>query len=431
MSIPTALSQKLPEWYILEKETAKTISKLSGIRELEHYLRNPNEYIRRLAIIRSSELKLKDSITVLKDFLDDPLESAVNKELAAWAIKSAGSGWDIELYTGNKLLSRFSGREKYCDLFNISVKGFPDTIRFEFASMLLESELQSGGGEYRAGEGINLDTTFSLGEWLRSYSSDILHSTGNALLGIPLLLIKLIGKITGMFFRKLFSLALSLFLKLRSRRKLRYDKYEGKGVFSRDIYVERPNRLGLLKNGVHAFLRALFFPFRLVYRYRAAVFITVLIAYCFMAYSTYGRIFIRSRFGVDLAYIQEKALDASREVLRYAWEELKTLTGQDKARMVENGQETIDTITVVQSVQGKKFTVTAKTGLNLRYEPDSASGKVPGGILPGKAVVEYLGKSETDSGGRLWHHIKTPDGRTGWAYAKWLKELGGEQVAGS
>jgi hypothetical protein len=105
-----------PEWYKIEKETEKTISKLSSLRELSFYLRNPDEYIRRLAIIRIADIKLKDAIEILKETLDDRVESQINKELAAWAIKVISHKWDIDLFISHKLLNKYSGSERSIDI---------------------------------------------------------------------------------------------------------------------------------------------------------------------------------------------------------------------------------------------------------------------------------------------------------------------------
>jgi len=74
----------MPEWYRTEKDTAKIIEKLGSVKELDFYLRNPDEYIRRLAILRLYRISDKESIFVLKELLDDPVESDDNKYLAAW-----------------------------------------------------------------------------------------------------------------------------------------------------------------------------------------------------------------------------------------------------------------------------------------------------------------------------------------------------------
>lgn len=97
---------KLPQWYKVERETEKIISKLSTIPEIAFYLKNPNEYIRRLAILRLSQLRLKDSINVLNEILEDPLENQNNKELSAWVIKLVSSKWNIDLLLNSKQINK-------------------------------------------------------------------------------------------------------------------------------------------------------------------------------------------------------------------------------------------------------------------------------------------------------------------------------------
>jgi len=61
-----AYSELLPEWYRSERDTEKTIQKLNQIKELDYYLSNPDEYIRRLAILRLRSLPAKETTFVSK-----------------------------------------------------------------------------------------------------------------------------------------------------------------------------------------------------------------------------------------------------------------------------------------------------------------------------------------------------------------------------
>lgn len=85
-----------------EFESKEIISKLTNIKDISLYLKNPNEYIRRLAIIKLSEIYSIESIEHLKNILDDNLESQVNKSLAFDIIKNISNKLSVDLYIYNK-----------------------------------------------------------------------------------------------------------------------------------------------------------------------------------------------------------------------------------------------------------------------------------------------------------------------------------------
>lgn len=189
MAVSKAI-ENYPDWYRIEKDTEKIIKKLTTIKEIIPYLSNSDEYIRRLSIIRINELRLKDSLVALKELLDDPLETIGNKELAAWTIKVVSNHWNTDLFITNKYLNNYSGKEKYEDVCKVNIKDTLPSLRFDFTSSILNSELNIEGSDIRTSKDIDFDLPFSVKEWFGQYSHDILADLKFLLIRLPLLLLK-------------------------------------------------------------------------------------------------------------------------------------------------------------------------------------------------------------------------------------------------
>ena len=55
---------------------------------------------------------------------------------------------------------------------------------------------------------------------------------------------------------------------------------------------------------------------------------------------------------------------------------------------------------------------------------------IPVLILSNWGMISYLNSSKETSTG-TWFYVKTSDGKTGWVFSKYLKELGGAENAGN
>jgi len=378
--------QDIPDWYRIEKETGRIIRKLTSVKELDYYLKNQDEYIRRLAILRLGELKLKDSITVLKEVMDDHLENPLNKDLAAWVIKSVSIKWNIELFLSGSHLSKFTGKERYTDICKVSFQDFTPAVKFEFSSLLVDSELGLDSGNLRSSEDISFDMDFSFAKWFREYNKDILRGIRKLFIRVPVLLFHLFKIILAAILIKV------------------------------PVFIFK------------ALKKLLFFPLRLILRHRKLIFASVIILYCLLAFTPQGRIASHRFLGVNLMQVQRRAFQSSREILSYAWSEFKSIAGIEEKGELKTVPEIEPVLNTEDNIK-RKYIITAKNGLNLRKQPNASSERVLDKALESNIIVTYLDKSYTDKSGRLWYYVQAPDGSSGWVYSKWLKEIGGDLSA--
>ena len=135
---------KYPEWFKLERGTEKTVNRLSRIEELRFYLRSPDQYFRRLAILRINQLRLKDGISYLEEMLDNDLESELNKKLAAWTIKSICLKWNVDLFISNRLFYQFSGKEQYDEMYSINIEDSCPPLHLKIPSSPVSEKITRG-----------------------------------------------------------------------------------------------------------------------------------------------------------------------------------------------------------------------------------------------------------------------------------------------
>lgn len=449
-----------PGWYKVEKDTEKTIKKLTNIKELMPYLKNPDEFIRRLAILRINDLRLKDSIVALKELLDDPLESTKNKELAAWTIRLISLHWNIDLFITNKYLNKYSGKERYNDICKVSIKDSLPSLKFNFTTSVVNSELQLGSNELTSSKDVDFDLPFSIKEWFRQYSQEILDDLKRVLINLPFMAFKLI-KTAVMFCFGAACGAVRFCVRIVSEiSAARKDKtvkknynsapveqpipgmdatgykhrYTGDtalqmlrstyspSCYDTDSLTARQSPLKTLKNTVFNFLYVILGPVRLARRNKK-VFVALIIAvYCFLTFTTQGKIIMYRFTGIDLMEEQKKIFDTSKEFLSYAWDEFEELINVKQPDVAQT-EEILDNEPVVQQTQQQlQFRVLAGKGLNLRKEPDAASERIA--VLPFNSIVTYAGQTEDTFSGK-WYKIITMDGKTGWASSNFLEETGG------
>jgi hypothetical protein len=204
MSASNMAIQSYPDWYRIERDSEKIIKKLTTIKELIPYLNNSDEYIRRLSILRINELRLKDSVVALKELLDDPLETVGNKELSAWTMKVISNHWNTDLFITSKYLNNYSGTEKYEDVCKVTIKDTLPSLKFDFTSSMLNSELSMESNDIRSSKDIDIDLPFSVKEWFGQYSHDILADLKVLIIKLPLLLFKALKYVAVFIFGGLF-----------------------------------------------------------------------------------------------------------------------------------------------------------------------------------------------------------------------------------
>lgn len=411
---------RFAEWYIVEKETEKIIKKLYTLKELDYYLHNSDEFVRRLAIVRLSELKIKNSINILKDILEDQMESSTNKELAAWVIKKISHENDMDLFLNNKFLNKYSGIENFSDIYKVSINDLLPSIKFDFSSYLKQTELMLNKDDIRTTDDINFDMPFSIHEWMKACFENYNSKAIKFVSKIPLLLFMLLKKITKNILIKIPQLIMYLVKAIINCKPKFKNNKKGKESYYKRYYSQKPSMSAIIKNAIVKVLRFVFFPVRLVLKHRKLAFLSLIIAYCVLTFTNFGKTLTYKYWNVDIVQAQNNIYNTGKDLLTYAWSELKEIAGSDenhdKKSIMEEQSDS-------KSVSGIKYIVTANTGLNLRKFPDAGSEKASDKTLTNNDIVTYLMKSQKDSSGRLWHYIETDDGKTGWAYSKWLKEV--------
>lgn len=426
MSTSGIESIKYPEWYRVERETESTINKLYTLKELGFYLRNSDEYVRRLAILRVNELKLKDSIDVLREILDDSLECTCNKELAAWTIKAISLKWDIDLYISNRLLGKYTGKERYFDIFKIIINDSIPSVKFEFNSSPLDSELQSDNNEIRSCNEIDLEMPFPFQDWFSAWQNQLLSGVKKSLENLPSKIFNSIKKVIILFF-KIAIIKFPQFLYNLAIQGLKNIKFKTsrKNIVRSQTKLHKFNSINplyLLKRIIFNVLYIMFAPLRIILKYKKYALVLILVVYCYLTFTTSGKIMAYRYTGLDFYDIQRSLIASTEDIIKCYWKEIKDVSGISK----ENIKTNIPEITTV-SKQGsyKAYIVTARTGLNLRKGPNGNTDKVIDEILPYGSTVFYLSKSQQDSTGKLWYYIETHEGNIGWVYSKWLQETGG------
>ena len=457
----------LPDWYRTERETEKIIEKLRSVKELDYYLRNPDEYIRRLAILRLYKLSDKDALSVLKDLLDDPMEIDENKYLGAWVIKSLSKKWASDIFISPRYLGRFTGNESFNDLFSITQEHSDPSVEFDFTSSSSHSTLTLDSAETSLEKDVFFETEFDFKQWYSSFGSKLLKAISVALCAIPTFIIKLpllLGKALYSYFKKLSqNRADKKLIREQSRSEkiteraikrtqkperikqskpdkssrpsksskpgkqndtsydyynLRNNLYKKPGIFSR---IKNG-----VKNGIFQFFYVLFFPIRFALKHKLAIFCMVILTYVLLAYTDYGRALTNKYMAVDLRVVQKGTIEKVKEYSLYAINEFNRITGIDewKQNKVVDQSNSPDTLLTanVASTTGKLYTVTAKKGLNIREAPDPASDKVGENSLAFGSTVTYLSKSSEDKNDVTWFLVKAQDGRTGWVSTVYLKE---------
>lgn len=410
-----------PEWYKVERETESTLKKLFTIKELDYYLKNADMYIRRLAIIRLAELKNKESVNLLREILDDPMENSELKHLAAWAIKSISLKWNLDLYMNNKYLSKYTGKEKLNDLYKVLVNDNSPSISFDFSSQLINSELQTDSSNIRLSDDISFNMDFPKQAWFKTCSYSLSSKFKKLLINFPVLLFAYFKKFFKFFIKASIS-AFKYIVRVYSNKK---NRRKNTSIYSEYKHYNTKGFSVLIKEAIIRLLRVVFFPIRLLIKYKKTSITLLVTLYVLCTFTTYGRITTNRYLGLDFKQIQDDVYIASKEIFTYAWNELESITGLDKySKSVElAGYEVKEEINTLPL---KQFKITAKTGLNLRKYPDATSEKVIDKALENNLTVTYLSKSQKDEAGRLWYYIQTPDGKTGWVYSKWLEEVGGK-----
>lgn len=432
--ISPSAALSLPEWYCLERETEKIMSKLASVKELDFYLRHQDEYIRRLAIIRLSVLKPRGLENILGDVLDNSLESNENKELAAWAIKAGALKWKTEVIVNNRYLTRYTGDEKLTDLFRVSRDELKPSLSFNFhqaAPYMQELPEQDSMADIRD---ISFQAVFPLKEWLLGLTAGIF----SGLKAIPLLLVRGIPAVFKFFAGKIRQRHKNSPRQMKSPMPennftgLYHKTYEDSGIMSLISHSRAPTArfprfspikslTSLFKRVIFNMLYVLFFPVRLVLRHKLVLLYIVAILYVPLNFTDFGKTTFTKYFGRDFVQEQSKAFETVRKYSYSIWDKFTDMTSLDGIIERARSNTAAEAVNTAKPGSAAKYSVTAAKGLNIRKAPDAASEKIQGGPLLFGSIVTYLEKTGKDKAGKVWYYILSSDGRSGWVSASYLK----------
>jgi len=404
----------MPEWYRSERETGRIIEKLHSVKELDYYLKNPDEYIRRLAILHLQKLSDKDCVFILKELIDDPVESEENKQLAAWVLKSVTRKRIGDNFLNNKYLNAFNGSESFEELFPIKQEDFCPSVEFDFTSSQSYSYIQLDSEETILERDAFFESDFDLIKWFSTSVTRLLKNSLAALCAIPVFIIKLpalIGRVIHYFLNK----------------RQTYPKIQRRTEERKKI------RMNTFFNSIKRFLFSvfyiLFFPFRFARKHKPAIICILLVAYSLMAFTDYGRAFTNKYWSVDLIKVQNNTIQKVRDYYAYALSELNRLSGinewkekESKGELKFADAQNKDDTSGLAAENRRQYIVTAKKGLNIRELPDPNSKKVGNNSLTFGSTVIYLSKQDKDASGGIWYYVESNDGRIGWVAARYLSE---------
>ena len=390
-----------PEWYRVEKETFRIISHLTSVKELSFYLRSPELFIRRQAILRIGKLQLNEGIVYLSDILENHSEDQTNRELAAWAIKAASMKYNEDIYIANRLLTHFTGNETIEDLlvrseikapsyspklnFNVPASDYIDTIKnyVEFNNDFI------------------LEDIFSWKEWFEACyktSKQRFYDVYKLVLSSP-------GKLFSIVYTSLASKVISLGTNANEI-----------GCFPH-VSANFTHSLGskLLHIGKNS-LWVISLPFKFARTHKILTSLSMLMLFIFAINIPWISKPLEQHTNIKPNEVSQIVFGLSNQFL--------TMVSEGATDLLNGGKETqevskLQTRPPSQS-NLKVYTITARRGLSLRAKPSESRARI-GSLMNYQTKVTYMNQEQKDQNGSIWYMVKTLDGKVGWASSKWLK----------
>ncbi len=406
---------------------------------MDFYLKNSDEYIRRLAILRLQKLPCKESVYFIKEIFDDPIESDENKYLAAWVLKSLSKKWSNEIFINNRYLEKFSGSESFEELFSLKLEHSSCAIEFDFKTNLSHSKLNLESDESVLERDIFFETEFDFRHWFSRFGSRLFKTSVRALSAVPVFILKLPVFLSNNFFTFIKKRLQHHTIIKKKKAILDNKPYKPERVKqnnpSFDYYNlrselnKKTNILAFIKKGVYQLLYLLFFPIRYVLKHKVAILCVFLLTYALLTFTEYGRAFTNKYMAFDLKEVQNGTVQKAKDYSVYLKNELNRLSGIDewkhKDKTLLSDSSVPQKITDVSDLavdRVKHYTITAKKGLNIRKSPDAAAERVGLNSLTYGSTVAYLSEAKKDASGITWYYVEAKDGRIGWVSAMFLKE---------
>lgn len=413
---------ELPDWYKAERESGKTIERLTDTKELVFYLENPDPFIRRLAILRTGELKQKGSYTLLHDILDDNLETEENRELAALLMQKLNQELKLGFFISNSYLSHFTGNEDVDALLKIAIiDTFPD-IRFHFENALIESQLNMDNEFLKSNVDEKVDVLpFTYKDWLSHCFSGIFTDIKRGIKNLSMtMLTALFIKGPRKILLRLASLLKSLKVHHKAHAQHQVEKAPQESYVKpvthhrRKIKVYHPPLASRIKSMIRYFFNVLFIPFRIFYHFKWVILITLLVLYGILSFTQPGKSFL-FRMNTQAYYVNTNFLNQTKASIINLIQSNNTL-----ATVFKVGQVLPSQSETVKEEPSKKLVVTAPKGLYLRNDPVSTGKKLV--FMEKNTTVEFFGEEERDGSGGKWFKVRFNEEKIGWANAAWLGE---------
>jgi len=340
---------KYPEWYRLEKETEKTIDKLSRIEELRFYLKSPDPYYRRLAILKVNRLHLKEAVSYLEEILDNSLENQKNKELAAWTIKKICLKWNLDLFISHRLFYQYSGRESYREMCPVNLEDSFSPLHVKIPSSPTVKRIELEGEDRPLQQDLSFEARFSFPAWGKACVRELMATGKKQLLGFPVRVFRrlkefrehsLLALLTGAGrMKKLPSLITGLTKTTKTTKMTGLAKSSSSNKEALHHIVERKKAgaVSLAGRVLHAVTGIICWPFRLVFRNKAILPAIIFASYYFLTFTDAGIGFTRDRFGMSLIELQNNFFHTDlmetrdeifvtvKKILFIAWMQLKDI----------------------------------------------------------------------------------------------------------
>ncbi|KJS82506.1 MAG: hypothetical protein JM58_14880 [Peptococcaceae bacterium BICA1-8] len=288
-----------PEWYKVEKQASEVLKSLTDFKDISFYINNPNPNIRRQAILRINSLRPLEGINILEQILNNPSEDLVNKELAAWTIKTIGLEHDLDLFIPNSLVDKYTGEEEYPELikFTLIEPKTPDGFYLNSFPLYENNEIEE---DYLIrDQEVDFQTDFNLKLWFDTWKCNFLSTLGSVLKKFPIILwnklLNLLALLWSRVIKKSYHWAINSLLNLYYQHKNRLNPFE------------------LLKSLVFSLIFIIFTPFRLIRNNKFFTFFSLALLFLFFTYTSNGNEIATNFLGQDFKTLNHDLLVKSKE----------------------------------------------------------------------------------------------------------------------
>lgn len=182
-----------PEWFKVEKEAASIIHQLSNFHDLTFYLQNSNPYIRFQALLRLQRLRTPESISLLEEILNNPLETTANRRLAGQTIYHIAQAHNLNLFIANPFGDAEEDKlNQYCEPV---IKEPTEFYGLFFSPPPLYAKADLEEDYLMRNNEIELQISLDFASWFQAWKSNLWAKTTSLLKNIPGLLTKGFKKI--------------------------------------------------------------------------------------------------------------------------------------------------------------------------------------------------------------------------------------------